>query len=314
MLDPEIWVLRVPEGRYASPPIAAICLQSPQCLILALMSGILYVVATPIGNLEDITYRAVRVLSEVDWIACEDTRQTRKLLDHYRIQTSRISYHEHNEMDRARELCSRLLGGESGALVSDAGVPLISDPGYRLVHSAVGAGIVVQPVPGPSALLAALSASGLPTDAFHFGGFLPAKPGQRAHALEALKNEHATLIFYEAPHRVVESLADIQNVLGDRDIVVAREITKVHEEFLHGTVSEVRRQIDGREVIKGEVTILIAKATRPEVDDRPIEVAVEAQMRSGLSRMDAIKAVARSRGLSKRDVYREFEHLPQARR
>jgi 16S rRNA (cytidine1402-2'-O)-methyltransferase len=278
------------------------------------MSGILYVVATPIGNLEDITYRAVRVLGQVNWIACEDTRQTRKLLDHYGIKTAQISYHEHNELERSKELCSRLLGGESGALVSDAGVPLISDPGYRLVHSAVGAGVVVQPVPGPSALLAALSASGLPTDAFHFGGFLPAKPGQRVHALEALKNEHATLIFYEAPHRVVEALADIQTVLGDRDVVVAREITKIHEEFLHGTASELVAQLAARDVIKGEITLLVAKATRPEADDRPIEVAVEAQMRSGLSRMDAIKAVARSRGLSKRDVYREFEHLPQARR
>jgi 16S rRNA (cytidine1402-2'-O)-methyltransferase len=275
------------------------------------MSGILYVVATPIGNLEDITYRAVRVLGEVDWIACEDTRQTRKLLDHYGIGTPQISYHEHNEIDRAKELCSRLLAGESGALVSDAGVPLISDPGYRLVHSAVGAGIVVQPVPGPSALLAALSASGLPTDAFHFGGFLPPKAGQRMHALEALKHEHATLIFYEAPHRVLEALADIQAVMGDRDVVVARELTKMYEEFLRGTASEVRVLLAGRESVKGEITILVAKAMRPEVDERPIEVAVEAQMRSGLSRMDAIKAVAKARGLSKRDVYREFEHLPQ---
>jgi 16S rRNA (cytidine1402-2'-O)-methyltransferase len=278
------------------------------------MSGILYVVATPIGNLEDITYRAVRILGQVEWIACEDTRQTRKLLDHYQIRTAQISYHDHNEMERAKELCSRLLAGDSGALVSDAGVPLISDPGYRLVHSAVAAGIVVQPIPGPSALLAALSASGLPTDAFHFGGFLPPKPGQRVHALEALKNEHATLIFYEAPHRVVEALEDIRAVLGDRDVVVAREITKIHEEFLHGTASELREQLIRRESIKGEITLLVAKATRPAVDDRPIEVAVEAQMRSGLSRMDAIKAVAKSRGLSKRDVYREFEHLPQARR
>jgi 16S rRNA (cytidine1402-2'-O)-methyltransferase len=275
------------------------------------MSGILYVVATPIGNLEDITYRAVRVLGEVNWIACEDTRQTRKLLDHYGVQTPQISYHEHNEMERSKELCSRLLAGESGALVSDAGVPLISDPGYRLVHSAVGAGIVVRPVPGPSALLAALSASGLPTDAFHFGGFLPPKPGQRVHALEALKDERATLIFYEAPHRVVEALADIQAVMGDRDVVVARELTKMYEEVLHGTASEVRERLLERESVRGEMTILVAKATRPEVDERPIEEAVEAQMRSGLSRMDAIKAVAKSRGLSKRDVYREFEHLPQ---
>jgi 16S rRNA (cytidine1402-2'-O)-methyltransferase len=278
------------------------------------MSGILYVVATPIGNLEDITYRAVRILGQVNWIACEDTRQTRKLLDHYGVKTPQVSYHEHNEMERAAELCSRLLAGENGALVSDAGVPLISDPGYRLVHSAVGAGIVVQPVPGPSALLAALSASGLPTDAFHFGGFLPPRQGQRMHALEALKQEHATLIFYEAPHRIVEALTDVQAALGDRDVVVARELTKMHEEFLHGTASEVAAKLAARETVKGEITLLVAKSTRPAVDNRPIEVAVEAEMRNGLSRMDAMKAVAKSRGLSKRDVYREFEHLPQARR
>jgi 16S rRNA (cytidine1402-2'-O)-methyltransferase len=277
------------------------------------MSGILYVVATPIGNLEDITFRAIRVLKEVDWIACEDTRQTRKLLEHYSIDTPQISYHEHNEMERAKELCSRLLAGESGALVSDAGVPLISDPGYRLVHSAVAAGVPVQPIPGPSAVLAALSASGLPTDSFHFAGFLPSKPGQRVHALEALRDETATLIFYEAPHRLLEALTDIQAVLGERDVVVAREITKVHEEFAHGTVSEILASFAGRESVKGEITILVAKATRPKVDNRPIEEAVEAHMRAGKSRMEAMKAVAKARGLSKRDVYREFEHLPQSR-
>jgi 16S rRNA (cytidine1402-2'-O)-methyltransferase len=278
------------------------------------MSGILYVVATPIGNLEDITFRAVRVLKEVNWIACEDTRQTSKLLDHYSIATQQISYHEHNEIERAKELCSRLLAGESGALVSDAGVPLISDPGYRLVHSAVAVGVAVQPVPGPSAALAALSASGLPTDSFHFAGFLPARAGQRVHALEALRDEVATLIFYEAPHRILETLTDIQAVLGERDVVIAREITKIHEEFVHGTVSEVRERLAEREMVKGEITILVAKATRPAVDDRPIEEAVDAHMRAGMSRMDAIKAVAKSRGLSKRDVYREFEHLPQPKR
>jgi len=278
------------------------------------MSGILYVVATPIGNLEDITFRAIRVLKEVNWIACEDTRQTRKLLEHYSIETPQISYHEHNEMERAKELCSRLLAGESGALVSDAGMPLISDPGYRLVHSAVAAGIPVQPVPGPSAVLAALSASGLPTDSFHFAGFLPSKPGQRVHALEALRDETATLIFYEAPHRLLEALTDIQAVLGERDVVVAREITKLHEEFAHGTVSEILASFAKREAVKGEITILVAKATRPKVDNRPIEEAVEEHIRAGKSRMEAMKAVAKARGLSKRDVYREFEHLPQSRR
>ena len=170
------------------------------------MPGLLYVVATPIGNLEDITYRAVRVLGEADLIACEDTRQTRKLLDHYGIQKPAISYHEHNETERAAELTARLLAGAVIALVSDAGMPLVSDPGYRLVKAAVENGIPVQPVPGASAALAALAASGLPSDAFHFGGFLPHKPGQRIKALEALADEPATLIFYEAPHRILESL------------------------------------------------------------------------------------------------------------
>src|SRR5262249_44268779 len=165
------------------------------------MPGLLYLVATPIGNLEDITYRAVRVLGEADVIACEDTRQTRKLLDHYGIQKPTVSYHEHNETERAAELTARLLSGAVIALVSDAGMPLVSHPGYRLVRSAVENGIAVQPVPGASAALAALAGSGLPSDAFHFGGFLPSKPGQRIKALEALADEAATLIFYEAPHR-----------------------------------------------------------------------------------------------------------------
>ena len=178
------------------------------------MPGLLYVVATPIGNLEDITYRAVRVLGEADLIACEDTRQTRKLLDHYGIHKPTISYHDHNEAERTEELAARLLAGAVIALVSDAGMPLVSDPGYRLVHAAIEAGIAVHPIPGPSASLTALAASGLPTDAFHFGGFLPPKPGQRANLLEALAEEQATLIFYEAPHRILESLEAIETVAG----------------------------------------------------------------------------------------------------
>jgi 16S rRNA (cytidine1402-2'-O)-methyltransferase len=267
------------------------------------MSGRLYVVATPIGNLEDITYRAVRMLREADRIACEDTRQTRKLLDHYAIHKPTISYHEHNEVERAPELIERLRAGENIVLVSDAGVPLVSDPGYRLVKAAVEAGIVVEPVPGASAVLAALSASGLPTDAFHFGGFLPSKPGQRVHALEKLSEETATLIFFEAPHRLIETLEAIEQVLGARPLVVARELTKLHEEFLRGTPSEVRAQLLGRDAIKGEITLLIAKATEPPVEDTPVAEAVETLVRNGTPRMDAIKLVARKRGLSKREVY-----------
>jgi 16S rRNA (cytidine1402-2'-O)-methyltransferase len=267
------------------------------------MSGMLYVVATPIGNLEDITYRAVRILGEADLIACEDTRQTRKLLDHYGIQKPAISYHEHNEAERTEDLVARLQAGAVIALVSDAGTPLVSDPGYRLVRAAIDAGIAVETIPGPSAALAALAASGLPTDAFHFDGFLPPKPGQRAKALEALADEHATLIFYEAPHRILETLEAVERVLGNRPVVVARELTKIHEEFLRGTAAEIRAQLAQRDSVKGEITLLIGKALAPPEDDTPLDEAVDALVRGGAPRMDAIKQVARRRGLSKREVY-----------
>jgi len=267
------------------------------------MAGLLYLVATPIGNLEDITYRAVRVLKEVDLIACEDTRHTRTLLDRYDIRTPTISYHEHNEVERAGELAERLRAGAAIALVSDAGMPLISDPGYRLVRAAIENGAAVQPVPGASAALAALAASGLPADAFRFCGFLPPKPGQRSMTLEALAEEHSTLIFYEAPHRILEALEAIENVLGPRPVVVARELTKIHEEFLRGTAAEIGAQLAARDTVKGEMTVLIGRAAAPAPDDTPVEEAVEALMRAGTPRMDAIKQVARRRGLSKRAVY-----------
>jgi 16S rRNA (cytidine1402-2'-O)-methyltransferase len=267
------------------------------------MPGLLYVVATPIGNLEDITYRAVRVLGEADLIACEDTRQTRKLLDHYHIHKPTISYHDHNEAERTEDLTARLLAGETIALVSDAGMPLVSDPGYRLVHAAIEAGISVQPIPGPSASLTALAASGLPTDSFHFGGFLPPKTGQRLKLLESLAEEQATLIFYEAPHRILETLEAIEAAMGPRPVVVAREITKIHEEFLRGTAAEIHAQLASRDSVKGEITLLIGKAMAPPPDDTPIPEAVEALISGGVPRMDAIKQVARRRGLSKREVY-----------
>jgi 16S rRNA (cytidine1402-2'-O)-methyltransferase len=267
------------------------------------MAGRLYVVATPIGNLEDITYRAVRVLGECNLIACEDTRQTRKLLDHYGIGKPTVSYHEHNEAERTADLIVRLRGGETVALVSDAGVPLVSDPGYRLVHTAVAEGIPVEPIPGPSALLTALSASGLPTDEFHFAGFLPAKHGQRARALERLRTMEATLIFYEAPHRIVETLEAVEQAMGPRPVVVARELTKFHEEFLRGTVGEVRATLAARDSVKGEITLLVGKADAPAPDDTPVEEAVAALLGCGMARMDAIKQVARERGLPKREVY-----------
>ncbi|MDQ6664730.1 MAG: 16S rRNA (cytidine(1402)-2'-O)-methyltransferase [Acidobacteriota bacterium] len=276
------------------------------------MSGILYLVATPIGNLEDISFRAVRILREVAWIACEDTRHTAKLLHHYDIHTPTVSYHDHNEAERAKDLVGRLLGGSSGALVSDAGTPLISDPGYRVVRAAIDFGISVQPVPGASASLAALAASGLANNAFYFGGFLPAKPGQRFNALEALKREEVTLIFYEAPHRILDALTDIETALGPRPVVLARELTKMHEEFLRGTAAEIRSILSARGAVKGEMTLLISKAVEPVVDRTPLDQAVESCIRGGLTRMDAIKTVARQRGLSKREVYKTLEqnHRP----
>jgi 16S rRNA (cytidine1402-2'-O)-methyltransferase len=274
------------------------------------MPGLLYVVSTPIGNLEDMTYRAVRILKEVDWIACEDTRTTRRLLEHYGIQTRSISYHEHNEANRTEDLIARLQHGETGALVSDAGTPLLSDPGYRIVRAAVEAGVRIEAIPGPSALLAGLVVSGLPTDRFHFGGFLPPKQGQRIRVLESLRDEAATLIFYEAPHRILESLEDIAATLGEREVVVARELTKFHEEVLRGTPAEIRAALESRESIRGEFVVLIARATAPSHDDTPPEEAVEALVRAGVNRMDAMKTVARQRGLSKRDVYRLVNNLP----
>ncbi len=220
----------------------------------------LYLVGTPIGNLQDITLRALRVLKEVDVIACEDTRQTQKLLNHYGIATRTVSYHEHNEMTRAAELVKDLQEGTSVALVTDAGMPGISDPGFRLISLAIRHHVPVVPIPGASAFLAALVASGLPADSFRFSGFLPAKRGERRAALETIKTSPRTQVFYEAPHRIVEALADVVEVLGnDRHVVIAREVTKLHEEFLRGRASEVLETLKARDGVKGEITLLIGK-------------------------------------------------------
>jgi 16S rRNA (cytidine1402-2'-O)-methyltransferase len=276
------------------------------------VSGTLYLVATPIGNLEDITFRAVRVLKEVDLIACEDTRQTRKLLEHFGIQKHAVSFHDHNEADRSPELLDRVRSGQSVAVVSDAGTPLIEDPGYRLVSLAVAEGIPVVPIPGPSSLLTALSASGLPTDSFYFGGFLPPKSAKRRKELEALRDLRATLIFFETPHRILESLDDVAAVLGGRPVVVGRELTKLHEEFLRGTASEIRAVLAGRPAIKGEMTLLIGKAPAGEVnEDVPLEETLRHFIDQGMSRMDAIKAVAKRAGLPKREVYSRLTGQPE---
>src|SRR6202522_404378 len=221
----------------------------------------LYLVATPIGNLEDITLRALRVLKEVNVIACEDTRQTQKLLNHYAITTRTTSYHEHNEMTRAAELVKEMQEGASVALVTDAGMPGISDPGYRLISLAIRHHVPVVPIPGASAFLAALVASGLPTDSFRFSGFLPAKSGQRRKLLESVKDSPRTQVFYEAPHRLVEALEDVVEVLGEsRHVVIAREVTKLYEEFLRGRAGEVLQILKSRDAVNGEITLLIGKA------------------------------------------------------
>lgn len=266
----------------------------------------LYVVATPLGNLADLSARAAEVLRRADRIACEDTRQTRKLLDHLGLGKPLVSYHEHNEAERAAELVQRLVQGETVALVSDAGTPLISDPGYRLVHAALDAGIPVIPIPGPSAVVTALSASGLPTDAFYFGGFVPRKETERKRLFESLREVPGTLAFYEAPHRILETLAEIAAVLGDPPVAVARELTKLHEEFLRGAASQVHDELARRESIKGEITLLIGPraAARPQ---EALEESVRRYQAEGLSPMDALKRAAKDRGLSKREAYAQLK-------
>lgn len=271
------------------------------------MAGVLYIVATPIGNLSDMTYRAVETLKTVDHIACEDTRQTRKLLDHFGIAAHPLSYHEHNEAERTVDLLQRLEGGASIALVSDAGTPLISDPGYRIVNAAAERGIRVVPIPGVSALITALCAAGLPTDSFRFCGFFPRKSGERRRLLEGLLTEETTLAFYEAPHRILESLQDVEEVMGDPPVVAARELTKLHEEFLRGPASVVRATLAARDSVKGEFTVLVGKSEKKPQTDESVQDAVKRMEAAGLPRMDAIKAVARERGLGKRDVYKILE-------
>ncbi len=274
---------------------------------MEVLAGTLYIVATPIGNLEDITLRALRVLREAALVACEDTRQSRKLLDHFGISRPLVSYHEHNEAQAAARLLGALEAGKSVALVSDAGTPLISDPGYRIVAAARARGIAVTPVPGPSALLAALSAAGLPVDCFRFGGFLPARAGARRKLLESLRQDPATLVFFEAPHRIAGALEDIAAALGERRVVLARELTKIHEEFLAGSPLALREELARRASVKGEFTVLIARGEPPEADPARLDAAVAGHVAAGLSRMEAIKTVARERGLPKREVYRVLE-------
>jgi len=277
--------------------------------------GCLYLVATPIGNLEDISLRALRILKEVDLIACEDTRQTRKLLSHYDFHTRLESYHEHNEMTRAPELVIELEQGAQIALVSDAGTPAISDPGHRLVALSLRHGIPVVPVPGPSALVSAITASGIAADEFVFVGFLPARTGERRSALRALADEPRTLVFYEAPHRLAAMLADARSVLGDRSAVVAREVTKIHEEFRRGRLDELIASFE-RTPPRGEITVIVARADERSSTNAadngsralvPLPQRVEEIMQARkLSPKEALKIAARERGLTKREAYKQL--------
>jgi 16S rRNA (cytidine1402-2'-O)-methyltransferase len=272
------------------------------------MTGTLYIIATPIGNLEDITLRALRVLKEADLIACEDTRHTRKLLSHYQISKPTVSYHEHNERERAPELLKKLEDGLNIALVSDAGTPLISDPGFRIVSEAIARGVSVVPIPGPSAVVTALSASGLPTTEFAFVGFLPARRAARRARLKELANIKSTVVIYEAPHRIRETIEAAREAFGERQCVIARELTKLHEEFVRAPLSEIEVPPS---MARGEIVLLIGPALEQPVEQPEHTVAhsifeqVQEIIRAeGLDQKDALKRVARARGISKSEAYR----------
>ncbi len=267
-------------------------------------AGILYVVATPVGNLDDITYRAVETLTKVDLIAAEDTRHTSKLLTHFGIRRPLVSCHEHNEKARVKDLVKRLEQGLNLALVTDSGTPLVSDPGFRLVSEAAAQGIRVIPIPGACAAVAALSAGGLPTDRFMFCGFLPKKKGKIVRALESLANIEATLVFYESPRRILDILNEMIEILGDRPAVLARELTKIHEEFLRGSLSEIHARLQDRRDVKGECTILVSGPSQKEADEDVLihEISMELA-EAGLSVSKLSAKLAKKHGIAKRIVY-----------
>ncbi|MGO9317636.1 MAG: 16S rRNA (cytidine(1402)-2'-O)-methyltransferase [Terracidiphilus sp.] len=288
----------------------------------------LYLVATPIGNLGDITIRAIDVLRRVDRIACEDTRQTQKLLNHFEITTPTVSCHQHNEHTRATELIQNIKAGKAIAVVSDAGMPGISDPGGQLAAQAIAAGVAVIPIPGANAALSALIASGLPADEFHFVGFLPEKAGTRRTWLESLaaeiqRNEAPrTMVFYEAPHRILETLADLESAFGPTlRVVVARELTKIHEEFLRGTVAEVRRELAGRDRMRGEITLLVhaqpaqhGADSSPGAHERISDRVARLMSEASIDEKEALKRLARELGQSKSELYRELQRERARRR
>jgi 16S rRNA (cytidine1402-2'-O)-methyltransferase len=269
------------------------------------MTATLYIVATPIGNLEDMTYRAVRILGEVDLIAAEDTRHSLKLLNHYGISKSMTSYFDHNQQFKGERILNTLRQGKSVALISDAGTPCVSDPGYQLVRDAVAEGITVVPIPGACAAVAALSASGLPTDTFTFAGFPPSRQGKRRTFLAGISSLPGTLILYEAPHRLLETLSDIREVLGERQVIVARELTKIYEECVRGGVSEVIAVLSHGPV-RGEVVLLIAPGGVPLLESEALEDVLVRLLADGtLSVKDAARKASDSTGVSRSAAYTE---------
>lgn len=272
------------------------------------MAGKLYIVGTPIGNLHDTSPRVLEVLRSVDMIACEDTRHTQKLLTHFRISNRLISYHEHNERERADELTDRLVAGDSIAVVTDAGMPCIADPGFRIVERAGESGIEVIAIPGPTAFVAAAAVSGLPTDSLFFGSFLPSKKGERRRRLAEVRDIPATLVFYETPHRIVASLKDCLDTLGDRRAAISREITKLHEETLRGRLSQLIDHLE-RARCRGEIVLVIERGddTVPPIDDRSVTDMVADLESQGIERKTALKSVAKQLGISKSEAYRIFE-------
>jgi len=273
------------------------------------MSGTLYLVATPIGNLADITHRALQILKDVDLIACEDTRHTHKLLQHYGITTKTVSYHEHNEQQRTAQLVDQLKQGSDIAVVSDAGTPSISDPGFRLVRAAIENDVPVVPVPGPSAVISALIAAGLPTDEFFFAGFLPSRSNARRTRLSELRAVPGTLIFYEAPHRLATTLKDAYEILGEREAAVARELTKLHEEIRRGRLSELVSYFEDTDKARGEIVVLIDRtviAEAPDKSESNIAALVDRFEQEGMDHRAALKKAARELGLSRAEAYRKL--------
>ncbi len=278
--------------------------------------GALYIIATPIGHPDDITIRALRTLKEVDLVAAEDTRHAARLLSHHSIQANLISFHEHNEAERTPDLIVRLEAGESVAVVSDAGTPSVSDPGFRLIRAAVEKGIRVVPIPGPSAVITALSASGLPTDAFTFIGFPPKKPGRRQALLQGLKAFPYTLIFYESPKRIESFIEELIDLLGDRQAVLGREMTKVYEEFIRGPLSNMLGELENRPRVKGECTLLVSGAEESDgADINEVREEIARELESSESRISELsKRIAKKYRISKNEVYAEALRLKNERK